>query len=148
MAELVCAECGEANDFGAEFCVSCHAFLAWDEPERARVQSQAVGGRSGSRDELVVETQVMPRVQVAPGSGTRPRYGAPTSALSESKPGEHDPSAGLLRVRSEQHQVLVPPTGEPVAVDVQVTNTSTIVDGYTLEAVGAPGWLVVEVGRL
>ena len=31
MAEYVCGECGERNEPGTEFCVSCHAFLAWED---------------------------------------------------------------------------------------------------------------------
>lgn len=148
MAELVCAECGEANDFDAEFCVSCHAFLAWDEPERARAQSQAGAGRPEPQRKTAVETQVVPRVE--PRSGTRPRYGPPTASPSTGSEDvhEHDPSGGLLVARSERRQVVVPATGEPAVIEVQVTNTSTIVDGYTLEAVGAPGWLVAEVDGL
>ena len=142
MAELVCAECGAANDLDAEFCVSCHAFLRWDEPERARAQSEAVGDRT--RAEPLLESRVVPRVQVADGSGTRPRYGP-----REREPAsEEDASEHPFLLTCDQHEVTVPASGEPVMLDVRVTNASTVVDGYKVEAVGAPGWLSVECDQI
>ena len=45
---------------------------------------------------------------------------------------------------SEQAAVTVAATGEPAVLTVRVTNTSSIVDGYAVEAPEAPGWLTVE----
>src|SRR4051812_19040096 len=142
MAELVCRECGEANDFDAEFCAYCHAFLAWDEPQRAGsapVATGATGGRPPVAGEQVIETQVMPRVQVAAGAVDGQQRTPPRRRTSED-----GPSGGLFQASAEQHEVTVPATGEPATLEVRVTNASTIVDGYRLEAVGAPPWLTVE----
>jgi hypothetical protein len=49
-----------------------------------------------------------------------------------------------LQVTAEQKAVTVPATGELVTLPMRVMNTSTIVDGYGVEAPGAPPWLLVE----
>src|SRR4051812_34856397 len=139
MAELVCRECGEANDFDAEFCAYCHAFLAWDEPQRAGSVRGATGARAPVAGEQVIETQVMPRVQVDGGPVDGQRRTVPRRRTSED-----GSSGGLFQASTEQHEVTVPATGEPATLEVRVTNASTIVDGYRLEAVGAPPWLTVE----
>src|SRR3954452_15049268 len=139
MAELVCRECGEANDFDAEFCAYCHAFLAWDEPQRAGSVRGATGARAPVAGEQVIETQVMPRVQVDGGPVDGQRRTVPRRRTSED-----GSSGGLFQASTEQHEVTVPATGEPATLEVRVTNASSIVDGYRLEAVGAPPWLTVE----
>ncbi len=139
MAKLVCAECGAANDLDAEFCVSCHAFLAWDEPRRGEEQSRTVRDRPVATGEHVTQTRLVPRVQATPGTDPRPRYGAPEQPAGEAG-ARRDP----FFLTCEQHELTVPAGGEPVTLDVRVTNASTVVDGYRVEAVGAPGWLAVE----
>src|SRR4051812_28167199 len=125
MAELVCRECGEANDFDAEFCAYCHAFLAWDEPQGAGPAPGAKGSRAPVGGEQVIETQVMPRVQVAggpvDGQARTPRRG---------RTSQDGTSGGLFQASTEQHEVTLPATGETATLEVRVTNASSIVDGY------------------
>src|SRR3954469_13668911 len=111
MAELVCRECGEANDFDAEFCAYCHAFLAWDEPQRAGSAPVATGGRAPAAGEQVIETQVMPRVQVAAGAVDGQQRRPPRGRTSKD-----GPSGALFQASAEQHEVTVPATGEPVTL--------------------------------
>src|SRR3954451_18200356 len=112
MAELVCRECGEANDFDAEFCAYCHAFLAWDEPQRAGSAPVATGGRPPVAGEQVIETQVMPRVQVAAGAARR--RPAPRAAPARPPAGGGGGAAGarggaaFFQASAEQHEVTVP----------------------------------------
>ena len=49
---------------------------------------------------------------------------------------------------AEQNGITVPATGEIASLNLRVTNTSAIVDGYVVEAPGAPGWLSVEATEL
>ena len=42
----------------------------------------------------------------------------------------------------------MPATGQPATLTVRVMNTSTIVDGYGVEAPGAPAWLIVESDQI
>jgi hypothetical protein len=152
MAKIICAECGEANDFDAEFCAYCHAFLAWDDADRAAGQQGAqqgarsggAGERSPASGEQAIETQVMPRFQVVPDPPVDGRGDVATSTPTA----ERDTTDGLFRIRTEQGAVTVPATGEPAILMLRITNTSMIVDGYAVAAVEAPAWLVVESDQI
>lgn len=172
---VTCTECGEQNPAGTEFCLYCHAFLAWDEAganqpsrpnqsngptQRPVVRSRAdqPGQRAASaaanprpvaspapdhlRTESVTETRMMPRITgdgLPPGADTVETPPQPAAAVEESTI-DHD----LFRVTSEQSGVTVPPGGEPATVVLRITNTSGIVDGYSVEAPGAPEWLITD----
>ena len=148
MAEYVCDRCGEVNPVGTVFCVNCHAFLAWDRVERdERLEGDEAFPRSGEArppSEQNLETRVMPQVRVpatAPGAAGDTESSAPTDVPSDS-------SEGLFRITAELREVTVPPTGDPATLPVRVMNTSAIVDGYAVEAPGAPGWLTVESSQV
>jgi hypothetical protein len=55
---------------------------------------------------------------------------------------------GLFRITAAQREVVVPATGEPAVLLVQVINTSAIIDGYSIEALDAPPWLQVESSQV
>ena len=55
---------------------------------------------------------------------------------------------GLFRITAAQREVVVPATGEPAVLFVQIINTSAIIDGYSIEALDAPQWLQVESSQV
>ena len=125
---FVCGSCGERNAPGTSFCINCGAFLAWDEREQ----------RSETR---VVPTPSEPQVQ-QPGPE---EYDDDTTLVPvRSIRPEFDPPGSRLLITPRLRSVTVPATGESVALPVEVTNTSTIVDSYVVEAAETPPWLVVE----
>lgn len=156
MATSVCSECGERNGVGVEFCAFCHAYLAWDDEELTK-KAPARAVRPGRSDpqmprservprsaqipssEQTIETSVMPRVEVDPRARTQARRDS--SDLGDS-------AEGRFRLTAEHDAVTVPVTGEPAGLSLQIANTSDIVDGYLVEAPGAPDWLVVEASQL
>ncbi len=157
MAEYVCDQCGQRNAYGTTFCASCGAYLAWDDSESsmlgrsqaaARHPAESVPGGSGSAGsgpaEAVPEEAQGTVLRPPPGglatAGSRDGVRAPSSRLEQAV----DPTEGLFRTDTEQTEVVVPVTGEPVPFAIRVTNTSDIVEGYVLEAPGAPGWLTVS----
>ena len=138
MTTYVCSNCGERNAPGTMFCTNCHAFLAWDE---------VAGEDEGDQppDATVIPTRPGPQSQQQPDEyelGTVLRPPPMTSAGPEQAAA--DESASRLQVTAEQKVVTLPATGELVTLPVRVMNTSTIVDGYGVEAPGAPPWLIVE----
>jgi hypothetical protein len=66
-----------------------------------------------------------------------PRPGAPA-----------DSTEGLFRISAEPRDVTIPATGEQATFALRVMNTSAIVDGYAVEAPGAPEWLHVDPGQV
>lgn len=144
MATSICSECGERNGVGVEFCAFCHAYLAWDDEELAANKTPArtarpVPGAQTPRpeqipkSEQIIETSVMPRVEVGPRTRAQ------------------DPADGAevrFRLTTEHDAVTVPVTGESATISIKIANTSSIVDGYLVEAPGAPEWLVVEASQL
>jgi len=129
----VCSNCGERNAPGTTFCVSCHAFLAWDEVEGGDDDAGSSSTVIPARTQL---QQQQPEYDV--GTVLRP----PVSISSDE--GTAEGNEDRLQISAEQKAVTVPATGEPATLTVRVMNTSTIVDGYGVEAPGAPGWLRVE----
>ena len=162
---VTCTECGEQNPAGTEFCLYCHAFLAWDEaasaPPRAAPRPTSDAPTSGTptrqpdsaagpaRAEAVVETRTMPRIQPVDDSytvlGPQSEPSGPTTpTVDEDAGADHD----FFRLTADQSGVSVPPSGDPVGFAVRITNTSGIVDGYALETPGAPAWLAAEASQL
>lgn len=134
MAEYVCDRCGEVNPVGTVFCVSCHAFLAWEQLER------------DDRPEVEqnVETRMVPRIRVpATTSEATPAPGVPSPRRVPT-----DTTEGLFRITAEQREIALPATGEPAVLTLQVINTSDIVDGYLVESLSAPQWLLLEPAQL
>jgi hypothetical protein len=149
MAEYICDRCGEVNPVGTVFCVNCHAFLAWDEVERderlaGEQAAPSTSGDSGPGSERNVETRVMPRIRVPAAP-----LDSETDATSSSREGvPTDSTEGLFRITAEQRAVTMPPTGEPAVLPLRAMNTSAIVDGYLVEAPGAPEWLSVDPSQV
>ena len=132
MTTYVCSNCGERNAPGTDFCVSCHAFLAWDEVE-------------GDGDKGSEATVIPARTGTGPQQQPEDEVGTVLRPATLPRPGRRRPRpAGALQFSAEHPAVTVPATGEPATLAVRVMNTSTIVDGYGVEAPGAPAWLVVD----
>jgi hypothetical protein len=125
----VCSNCGERNAPGTDFCVSCHAFLAWDEVE-------GDGDKGSEATVIPARTDTQPQQQSEDEMGTVLRP-ATVSAPAES-------TEDGLQISAEHPAVTVPATGEPATLAVRVMNTSTIVDGYGVVVPGGPAWLIVE----
>jgi P pilus assembly chaperone PapD len=135
----VCSNCGERNAPGTTFCVNCHAFLAWDE-----VAGENDAGKTS--DDTMIPTRPGPQSQQPQpdeyevGTVLRPAPVTPGGPQQVAA----DDSASRLQVTAEQQAVTVPATGELATLPVRVMNISTIVDGYGVEAPGAPPWLLVD----
>ena len=161
---VTCTECGEQNPVGTEFCLYCHAFLAWEESETSparpapkpvpRPEPKPAPGPTTGRPpgpgtkpltEAAVETRMMPRLVLPdePGSGPSPVSQPVPPPAAEIVP-DHD----LFRVTTEQNTITVPAGGEPATLVLRIANTSGIVDGYSIETPGAPGWLICEPAQL
>ncbi len=158
MADDVCASCGERNAAGTEFCGSCHAFLGWD-----RVEARPDPGSQRSTPTQPNPTGPKPVQPDSPGpAGTtgrrapdqrRPDHGPPAddpwaTTVRPVEPAAVDPADGRLRAKTDTQKIVAPATGEPASLIVRVANASEIVDGYAVEAIGAPGWLAVEANQL
>lgn len=149
---VTCTECGEQNPVGTEFCLYCHAFLAWDQAESTPPRAAPVakptpnpGPNPTSKPvEAAVETRTMPRIQV---NDAGPANIGPQSVVVPA-PDEAGAEHDLFRLAADQDGVTVPPSGDPTDFAVRITNTSGIVDGYALAVPGAPDWLVAEPGQL
>jgi hypothetical protein len=59
-----------------------------------------------------------------------------------------DNTDGLFRIAAQQREVAVAATGEPAALHIHIMNTSAILDGYAVDAPGAPQWLEVESSQV
>ena len=113
---------------------SCHAFLAWEQLER------------DDRPEVEqnVETRMVPRIRVpATTSEATPAPGVPSPRRVPT-----DTTEGLFKITAEQREIALPATGEPAVLTLQVINTSDIVDGYLVESLSAPRWLLLEPAQL
>lgn len=155
---VTCTECGEQNPVGTEFCLYCHAFLAWDAataaapPVRPTVPAPAPTPVRPPADhpltEAAVETRMMPRIPADPASAGSPV----TAPLPVAEPSAPDPDPvpehGLFRLTADETQISVPATGAAVSYGFRIANTSGIVDGYAVETPGAPDWLVTEAAQL
>ncbi len=107
MAEYVCGECGERNEPGTEFCVSCHAFLAWDDVDgdgqldadspvwTGGTRTAPPAGRSEPQAEEQVQTILVPRGE--PAKDRQSGTGSAPSPATEPA----DPTLGRFRVGSE-----------------------------------------------
>ncbi len=142
----VCAECGARNEVDVEFCLFCHAFLAWDEePDKSSSRTPSFPVDLPAPSESVFRAQaVSPGGAVTNATQTVAR---PTSAEPAPDPDSTtvvDTTAGLFNVEADQPSVELAATGEPALVTLRVANTSSIVDGYAVEATNAPAWLALD----
>lgn len=156
-ADHVCTECGEHNAAGVAFCTLCGAFLAWDDAGRsglsqpagrATTPSAVTGGRPGV--ERSVQSPASPRTTAGPDGWpvTTDAAVAPTPPTPPGPLGPPDSTEGRFRISAGPGPIAVPATGEPAEFTLGITNTSTIVDGYHLDAPDAPGWLQLKPGQV
>lgn len=129
MSASVCESCGASNPSGTSFCQNCRAFIGWDQtsvlPEVARAPEVVA--------EENIETRVLPTIAAAPVADSAPRAAG---------------TIPVLAVRLDQDLVTVPVGGQRVELPLMITNTSAIVDGYEVDAGGAPEWLVIDSRQL
>ena len=145
----ICGECGAHNEAGAEFCVFCHTFLAWDEePEKARVdwwELHTVKPPRPKPPQKADRVDAEPQADT-PAAGALPEGSPPPAPPREETPA--DSAAGKFLVEADQFSVDVAATGEPTLINLRIANTSTIVDGYAVETPDAPEWLTVKGGQI
>ena len=124
--ETVCSRCGEQNAPGAQFCWSCNAYLGWqDQPSSTPPPAPGPPAQPGP--------------PTPPGPPGPPRPPGPGPAPAQQ---QHPFDAGV-----DDADLTVSVDGTPATVTVNLANTSTIVDGYVVEALKAPVWLAVDPGR-
>ncbi len=154
MAEYVCEACGQRNPAGTEFCVYCRAYLAWDATGEVdavpadRPVPVTTRLAAAPEDETLTVLRPPPAAteEALTGAtgGSTPETAATAPAETTASRANADSADGRLQVTAESDQVTTPTTGEPATLSLRVTNSSDIVDGYVVEAPGAPPWLVVE----
>lgn len=141
MHSIVCEACGASNPADATFCQECRAFVGWDRtsmiPEAIRpTSSHAVPPKTPPNSRTAGATH---HSAVPDEANMETRVIQPISFVEH--PSERMP---VLAVRTEQETVTVPVSGEPVQLGLVIVNRSAIVDGYEVDASGAPGWLRIE----
>jgi hypothetical protein len=132
MTEHACEQCGAENAPDAQFCVKCDFYLGWD------TRGSTLGNAPLTSSQPVVRethSQKFPVVSV-----DRPqRRPDPQPARRPSSSGRQ---AEAPTVTLETEEVVVHPD-EGGTFDVRIHNSSSIVDGYTVEAAKAPPWLTI-----
>ncbi len=124
---IVCQECGQENEEGQTFCrnPSCGAILDW-----ATSQTEA-GGQKEERADT--------RAERAPLLRARQPETAPSGQRKVQAPRQVSVAASLAR-----SELKVAPGGEGIC-ELQVRNTGTVVDQYSLQVLGpAGGWASIE----
>jgi hypothetical protein len=135
MSLHLCEQCGAENAAYAQFCTKCDFYLGWD-----------AGGGSLDGSPLTSEVPVVRQTH---------SQGFPAITLSPERPKRHHSPATARRPSTATRPAAAPKvtveipeiTVEPESggtVDVCIRNTSSIVDGYTVEAPNAPEWLEIE----
>lgn len=137
----VCHSCGEQNPPGSAFCWSCRSYLEWQDQNKA-------SPRDGTPEQAGAP-------QRGSSSGSPPD-GAGAHGMGEPPPDDpREPQDAPPRETRAPFEAGVPEAdltlavdGTPLTVTVNVANTSSVVDGYVLEAVDAPHWLLASPARL
>ena len=156
----VCAECGEANPAGEQFCSSCGHYL-WTSgppvetkpatagpvdvgpPEVEPGQARPAEVRHAEVRHAEVRQADTPRAVAQAGPATeiiRDRVPAERAAGSGPTPGEARPPDVVVAGGD-----VVLEGARRGDVELQVTNRSPIVEGYRVEPVDPPPWLVLTV---
>jgi hypothetical protein len=173
VATLKCGTCGAEQDASERFCTVCQAYLWWDRTEEATVDSFGgtthldvlrpdgqVGDAAAAP--AVSETPLEPpppppqeqQQQAAafaagPGATTpgppeaAERAPAPDTGEQPTPTTPSDRFAAVPEVVLETNQVTIGAHGSGTLV-LEVTNPSSIVDGYDIAIPGAPPWLVAD----
>lgn len=131
----VCSYCGEQNAPGAQFCAFCNAYLGWREdappdPPPPPPPDPTTPDATISIAPDPTDTVIRPRTD-------------PTPLVDDVAAEEGRPFDAAIEVT----EATVSVDGTPATVTANVSNTSTVVDSYVLEAVDPPPWLQVRPGR-
>ncbi|TDE90419.1 hypothetical protein EXU48_18395 [Occultella glacieicola] len=155
MSEHVCENCGARNAPTAQFCHSCDDYLGWDRGT-GTLGGEPLAGTTGHAVDTVVTQVSLPPLgdphptAVPPGVGTAPGSTAhsggsarPPSAGARTDGAVHvpDPVIEPATVRPESLAVTI--VGPEATATLTVFNTSTVVDGYLVEAESTPPWLTL-----
>ena len=132
MTEHVCEQCGAQNAPDAQFCAKCDFFLGWDTGGGSLDGAPLTSGMPVVRE---THSQKFPAVTLSPDRPRRPDP-APVKRASPARPSK------APKVILETPEVVLDPS-EGGTVDIRIHNTSSIVDGYTVEAPNAPPWLTI-----
>ena len=124
---IVCSTCGEENLPDAQFCASCRTYLGWQDDPPAQATPPAPAPVAP------VPAPVAPESAVTASSGTAP--------VADTDAAQHRFEADIAAP-----EATVPVDGTPTTMTVNVANTSSVVDGYVVEAIDAPAWLSVTSG--
>ncbi|MDR6906463.1 hypothetical protein J2X63_002149 [Agromyces sp. 3263] len=161
MAERICETCGTRNDAEARFCVNCDSYLGWDVG-RSTLDGDALTGTIPKIVQSVPTAVPEPATApvsapvvtptTPPASPTTPPPASPTATPPTApaaerapqpeqepprrKPARHDPPTVTV---TTPDVVLTPEA--PARIELLIENTSTIVDGYDIDAVDPPAWL-------
>jgi len=132
MTQHRCEQCGAENAANAQFCTKCDFYLGWD-----------IGVTKLDDAPLTTAIPVV-RETHAPTEKFR---GASPDRPSKQKPpaisiGSASPAVAPM-VRLVEPEVTIDPVAGGT-FGVSVHNKSSIVDGYTVSALDAPGWLVLD----
>ena len=125
--ETVCSTCGEQNPPETQFCWSCRAYLGWQDDSSSSRTPPVTG-----------PTPVIVPTPDEPPPSTDSAW--PTAA------GGADEWRDPFETGIDGEDLTVPVDGTPVTVTVNLTNTSSVVDGYVVEGLNAPPWLEVRPG--
>jgi hypothetical protein len=133
MSEHLCEQCGATNAADAQFCAKCDFYLGWD------TGGGSLGGSPLKSSAPVVRethSQKFLAIPLAPERSPRPDAPQATGRTSPTR------SAMAPKVILESPEVVLDPA-EGGTVDIRIHNTSSIVDGYTVEAPNGPPWLTI-----
>lgn len=122
MAQILCKECGAANDSDTRFCVRCDAYLAWEDDARPDTPQESPATEIPERQ---------PDVPVTAADDTQ-RTPAPR-ADGAARP----PQLTLLTTMA----TLEAESG--AQIDIEVRNRSPIVDAFRADLIAPPRWLTV-----
>jgi hypothetical protein len=135
MTQHRCEQCGADNAPDAQFCAKCDFYLGWDSG------GGSLGGSPLTSSGPVVRqthSQKFPAVSLSPD---RPRRSHPPP-INRNASATRPATAPRVSLVTEEEVVLDPNEGG--TFDVRIHNTSSIVDGYTVDAPHAPPWLKID----
>ena len=141
MTQSVCAECGEASPSGVQFCPACGHFM-WSAAAPAAAPPAVDPPAERPAD-------VLPAAAASPDPAATAVIGKRVPAT----PPNDDPTTITpLRKQTALPPKVTVPDGDVVlegarrgSVELQLTNPSSIVEGYRVELVAPPPWLTVAV---
>ncbi|MET0964981.1 MAG: hypothetical protein ABWZ02_01205 [Nakamurella sp.] len=145
--ENICEQCGTRNEPGVQFCVSCQAYLPWDDespetPVATPVATTPADVTSHTGAGNIVAT-AHDGQDAARRATTLPVITQP-AATAPASPTWAESAGDLMRVVVEPTAIDVVPGGDPVGITVLIYNLSPIVDAFAMSAQQAPEWLTVQ----